>query len=633
MSLRNWTNFFQDAGISSSEAQTYTAAFVQHNIRNDTLEDLDKEDLRDIGITAIGDIKRILKFAKKDIFDKYRTTKKEQTLSNQIEGWMKAENVKSEQVNEDINNDQVTNEDDDNDSVMARVEADIPTWRSETKVASPIKERSNKCNKCSYSVSEYLKLRQHKDNAHGDSIVTKLDAIPLDEKEKNVTTITTDVCQNLESDKSSGNNNESSIIYEKDRVFVCEHCPYKTSRSDELKKHCNVMHIKLNSYQCKLCEYRTYWKDDIKKHETRMHTNTLEILSDDQKRKYKCNICDKSYKSQGNLTDHIKHAHLETKQYSCDACPYRSYNRTIVMQHKKIMHYKIKPYKCDQCQFSTSSNKKIRCHIKMVHHGIGKALVEAEESVKTNLTAWRDACTFTCRYCYKEISKRNDMIVHCKKVHGTSGGTKHYFMSEVVNHECLLCQKQIPRESRRLIDHMLKMHAFNLANYEGKHYFPSINAKRNNSADLPIENMIASGISPNNLRRLSWRDACIFACNSCSKETTNRYDMMLHCREEHGINGTKFHYSMLKRVNYLCLLCKKQVLHETDILNSHMVKIHSINLATYEEMHYFPSLVVEAGAKLEGRMDDIKEHSKQAMEIKSASKPEEELIDSDVQSL
>ena len=40
----------------------------------------------------------------------------------------------------------------------------------------------------------------------------------------------------------------------------------------------------------------------------------------------------------------------------------------------------------------------------------------------------------------------------------------------------------------------------------------------------------------------------------------------------------------------MCLLCKKVVLHETDILNNHMEEMHSINLATYEEEHYFPSL-------------------------------------------
>ena len=115
-------------GISSSESQSNKAAFVHHNIRSDMLEDQDKEHLRDTGKTAIGDINPVLKYTKNENLDKHKTTKKELALSNQIEGWINVENVKSEEVNNDGN--------DDNDEVMARVEGDIAAWRHETGVAS-----------------------------------------------------------------------------------------------------------------------------------------------------------------------------------------------------------------------------------------------------------------------------------------------------------------------------------------------------------------------------------------------------------------------------------------------------------------------------------------------------------------
>ena len=65
MSLGRWEVFFRGAGMYSPEAKAYAAAFVQHKVRGDTLDDLDKDDLRDMGITAVGDIKRILKYAKR----------------------------------------------------------------------------------------------------------------------------------------------------------------------------------------------------------------------------------------------------------------------------------------------------------------------------------------------------------------------------------------------------------------------------------------------------------------------------------------------------------------------------------------------------------------------------------------
>ena len=65
ISGRDWVSFFWDAGIPSASAKTYAASFVENRIKGDMLEDLDKGYLRDMGITAHGDIICILKHAKK----------------------------------------------------------------------------------------------------------------------------------------------------------------------------------------------------------------------------------------------------------------------------------------------------------------------------------------------------------------------------------------------------------------------------------------------------------------------------------------------------------------------------------------------------------------------------------------
>ena len=65
ISGRDWVAFFGDAGIPSASAKTYGAWFVENRIKGDMLEDLDKGYLRDMGITAHGDIICILKHAKK----------------------------------------------------------------------------------------------------------------------------------------------------------------------------------------------------------------------------------------------------------------------------------------------------------------------------------------------------------------------------------------------------------------------------------------------------------------------------------------------------------------------------------------------------------------------------------------
>ena len=92
--------FFEDAGVESSVAMTYATTFVQNCIGGDTLEDLDKGDLREMGITALGNIKRILKHAKrvdkKDISLKYHDFGVGSGASSQIEGCLKTEDIKKE---------------------------------------------------------------------------------------------------------------------------------------------------------------------------------------------------------------------------------------------------------------------------------------------------------------------------------------------------------------------------------------------------------------------------------------------------------------------------------------------------------------------------------------------------------
>lgn len=79
---RDWVAFFGDAGIPSAAAKTYAASFVENRIRGDMLADLDKEYLRDMGITVLGDIICILKHAKKVV----DTRKKEISLKDNTTG-------------------------------------------------------------------------------------------------------------------------------------------------------------------------------------------------------------------------------------------------------------------------------------------------------------------------------------------------------------------------------------------------------------------------------------------------------------------------------------------------------------------------------------------------------------------
>ena len=76
--------------------------------------------------------------------------------------------------------------------------------------------------------------------------------------------------------------------------FKCETCGKSVSSKSNLKKHINDVHEKMNKQKCCLCEKLFFRKPNLQRH--------MNLIHDYENQKhYKCNSCDKTCSTNGNL--------------------------------------------------------------------------------------------------------------------------------------------------------------------------------------------------------------------------------------------------------------------------------------------------------------------------------------------
>ncbi|XP_044727337.1 gastrula zinc finger protein XlCGF57.1-like [Chrysoperla carnea] len=135
-------------------------------------------------------------------------------------------------------------------------------------------------------------------------------------------------------------NNHLATHEERDKR-TCIVCSKTFIREDTLARHIKLIHedkIRERNFLCNICGHASRFAADLRKH---LRTHSTE-------RPFACKHCDKTYRSEDNLKEHISCAHLDERKFQCRFCP-QAFNHKKTLVHHERRHTGEKPHKCEVC--------------------------------------------------------------------------------------------------------------------------------------------------------------------------------------------------------------------------------------------------------------------------------------------
>ena len=198
-----------------------------------------------------------------------------------------------------------------------------------------------------------------------------------------------------------------------DKPYSCTSCDLKFTSSGNLKTHMKL-HAGSREFQCHLCEKAYPRADTLKRHILSFHEN---------KRLYKCEICNKSFK--GHIRDHMR-THAEDnddKPFGCNQCKARFNQRSQLTVHMRV-HTGERPYSCKICSRAFSHSTALKLHLRM-HTGekphvcklCKKAFAQLPHLKKHMLCVHNTDKPYYCERCEVFFKIKTEYQAHVEEKH------------------------------------------------------------------------------------------------------------------------------------------------------------------------------------------------------------------------